>query len=579
MDEKRSLILMVVFGVLIIISFYFIPMLRQDSSTQKEKELKEEKNEVIQDNNNKKNLDKFEIIETSQDNIQNLVYENDNIKIEFDPHDAIIKHAWIKDTFLKRKKVIQYDLVNSENNMQGALRVKFGKWDSDITLSNLTGGNNLYNYERVGDKFIFKCNFKKIDDDTIYTIEKTYQFIENENIFKLTVNILNNNNKSISKEISKSNVAFSVGWGPFYGIEARDKIDNKRHENKFSYFDGKNIKSITAKDKIFKKNGERSKFSDELDSASWIASNGHYFAAAIYPDNNNYNYFFDYRDMDNNNYYCGLTRRTDNTEVNSSFYIYIGPKIGTILNDADKAAKKYFKLSDTNFAKLNERIIFYIGNGIEYILNIIYNIVHNYGLAIIILTILIKIILFPLTFKSLESQQKMSKLQPKLKELQEKYKQSPEVLNKETMKLYKKEGVNPLGGCLPMLLQMPILFAMYKLLNRMVALKGADFLWIKDLSLPDAIINFNFNIPFLNISSLNILPIIMVGTQILTSLLTPGSKENKQAMYMMWGLPIVFFFIFYNVSSGLVLYWTIMNILGIIQQIITNRIKKQPKPA
>jgi len=135
-----------------------------------------------------------------------------------------------------------------------------------------------------------------------------------------------------------------------------------------------------------------------------------------------------------------------------------------------------------------------------------YKFVKNYGVAIIILTIIVKVILFPLTYKSMASQQKLSGLQPKLKELQDKYKDKPEILNKETMNLYKKEGINPLGGCLPLLLQMPILIAMYQLLNNMVALKGAEFLWIKDLSRPDEILNFPFTIPLVNIYSLNILP-------------------------------------------------------------------------
>jgi YidC/Oxa1 family membrane protein insertase len=145
------------------------------------------------------------------------------------------------------------------------------------------------------------------------------------------------------------------------------------------------------------------------------------------------------------------------------------------------------------------------------------------------------------------------------------------MLSQKTMELYKKSGINPMSGCLPMLLQMPFLFAMYQLLDRMFELKGASFLWIKDLAMPDSLITFGFTIPLLNIESLNILPIIMVVTQVFQSLLTPGMGNNQQAKMMIWLMPLMFFFFFYNVSSGLVLYWTIMNLLGIIQQVYMNK--------
>ena len=171
----------------------------------------------------------------------------------------------------------------------------------------------------------------------------------------------------------------------------------------------------------------------------------------------------------------------------------------------------------------------------------------------------------------MKNSQKMQLLQPKLKELQVKYKDKPEMLSQKTMELYRKAGISPMSGCLPMLLQMPFLFAMYQLLDRMFELKGATFLWIKDLAMPDALINFGFTIPLLNIDSLNILPIIMVVSQVFQSLLTPGMGNNPQAKMMIWLMPLMFFFFFYNVSSGLVLYWTIMNLLGIAQQMFMNK--------
>jgi YidC/Oxa1 family membrane protein insertase len=203
--------------------------------------------------------------------------------------------------------------------------------------------------------------------------------------------------------------------------------------------------------------------------------------------------------------------------------------------------------------------------------------VKNYGIAIIILTILIKLLLSPLTHKSMISQQKMATLQPKIKDLQERFKGNPQQLNKETMDLYKREKINPFGGCLPMLLQLPILYAMYYLLNSMVQLKGANFLWIHDLASPDAIYKFHTAIPlmFFSLSSINILPFIMTVVQVGSSLLTQEGQSNKQANIMIWSMTIFMFVIFYNSSSGLVLYWTVMNILNLVQQFYVVGLKKK----
>ena len=366
------------------------------------------------------------------------------------------------------------------------------------------------------------------------------------------------------------------------GIESRKEKVDKRQKNLFSYFNGKKIIEIQSNNKIFKQNGEKTLFTTKYKEGdnSWVASSGHYFASLIYPDDQNYKYFFDYRDKENKNFYCGFSRNTNNSQLKSTFYIYIGPKIGSILKEYDNFKTDSFYLE--NIPKVRNKgmiLIGDIGDGIGWLLEFIYKGVKNYGLAIIILTILIKVVLFPLTYKSMASQQKMSKLQPQIKELQEKYKGKPDVLNKETMSLYKKQGINPLGGCLPMLLQMPILFAMYGLLNKMVALKGADFLWIKDLSQPDAVYNFGFNIPFVNVESLNILPIVMAVVSLATSMLMPDTQSNQQAKMMMWAMPLVFFFMFYNMGSGLVLYWTVMNILNLAQQFYMNNIKKKMKAA
>jgi YidC/Oxa1 family membrane protein insertase len=199
------------------------------------------------------------------------------------------------------------------------------------------------------------------------------------------------------------------------------------------------------------------------------------------------------------------------------------------------------------------------------------------------MTIVIKIILYPLTRKSFQSMRKMSSLQPKINEIKEKYKNDQQQMNKATQALYKKEGVSPMGGCLPMILQLPIFYALYTVLSSMIELRNQSFLWIKDLTMPDTVATIRMAIPLLGykigeqgFTDINILPFVMTATTLLQSKLTSGDSSQQQAKMMTYMFPIVFFFIFWNMPSGLVLYWTIQNILTIGQQyLIDYRMKKK----
>ncbi|WP_243372817.1 membrane protein insertase YidC [Geotalea sp. SG265] len=189
-------------------------------------------------------------------------------------------------------------------------------------------------------------------------------------------------------------------------------------------------------------------------------------------------------------------------------------------------------------------------------LKFFYSFTHNYGLAIIIITIILKVLFFPLTHKSYKSMKEMQKLQPKMAELKEKYKNDRDAMNRAVMDLYKTHKVNPMGGCLPMLVQIPVFFALYKALMFSIELRHAPFvLWITDLSAKD---------PYY------VTPIIMGATMFIQQKMTPTNMDPVQAK-MMLALPIVFTFMFLNFPSGLVLYWLINNILTIAQQAYINK--------
>jgi len=190
----------------------------------------------------------------------------------------------------------------------------------------------------------------------------------------------------------------------------------------------------------------------------------------------------------------------------------------------------------------------------------------NYGLAVIALALTINLILYPLTYKSLKSMKEMQALQPIVEKLRADLKDKPEKLNKEIMEVYKKNKVNPAGGCLPMLLQMPIFFSLYGVLMRAIELRGANFLWIKDLAAPDAFIALPSKLPFLG-DSLNLLPLVMVVVSFLQQKMTnPGQTGNDQQKAMAMMMPIFLGFIFYNFPSGLVLYFLTNSLFSFIVQ-------------
>jgi YidC/Oxa1 family membrane protein insertase len=196
---------------------------------------------------------------------------------------------------------------------------------------------------------------------------------------------------------------------------------------------------------------------------------------------------------------------------------------------------------------------------------------HNFGWSIILMTLVLKGVFTPLTHISYESMRKMQALQPKLKSLQERYKKDPAKLNREMMELYRRNKVNPMGGCLPMLAQIPVFIAFYQVLNETIELRGTPFaFWIHDLAQPDRLFMFPFTIPFIG-DAFNLLPLLMIGSMVWQQQLTPQAGVSKEQAQIMQWMPIVFGFFFYNMPSGLVLYWFVNNMLTIFHQIVIKR--------
>jgi YidC/Oxa1 family membrane protein insertase len=217
-----------------------------------------------------------------------------------------------------------------------------------------------------------------------------------------------------------------------------------------------------------------------------------------------------------------------------------------------------------------------IAKPLLYTLKFFYKFIHNYGVAIIIITIILKALFYPLTNKSYKSMKDMQKLQPKMEALKEKFKNDRDAMNKAVMELYKTHKVNPMGGCLPMVIQIPVFFALYKALMFSIELRHAPFmLWIKDLSAPDALFGvIPKTLPLLGGFPIGPLPLLMGATMVIQQKMTPSNMDPAQAKMMM-ALPFIFTFMFLNFPSGLVLYWLVNNILTIAQQAYINKTLKE----
>ncbi len=254
--------------------------------------------------------------------------------------------------------------------------------------------------------------------------------------------------------------------------------------------------------------------------------------------------------------------------ANHNYIYYTGPK-----------KEEYLKQYDTLGALLSYGWFHIISKALLAFLNTVHHAIPNYGISIIILTIVIKAVLFPLTRKSQMSMFRMQQLQPLVSQLKEKYKHDKQKLGKEQVLLFKKYGVNPMGGCLPMFLQLPVFFALFRTLQISFEMRQAPFcLWITDLSRPDTLLHFSFSLPLLG-NALNILPLIMTAASYAQTRVTPkapaADPQAQAQQKMMSFMPVMFAFILYSMPSGLTIYWTTSTLLSILETLLIRKTLKK----
>jgi len=363
-------------------------------------------------------------------------------------------------------------------------------------------------------------------------------------------------------EIAVRNVAGDVvaaqpriAWGP--GLRHEQAAHASTIQPPTLWLDGKRVQEDVAK-----LSGEKA-----LDGKlSWVALQDTYFAAAFLPKETDLRAFVAKAPKDQG--VIGLLGSKQNLppggNLSLNARIYAGPRDLDVLKAVGQDLDQLIDLGWFDF----------LARPALWLLKFLYNYTGNYGIAIILVTVLQKIAFHPLTHKSMKSMQAMQAVQPKIQAIQERYKNNPQKKQEETMALYRKHGVNPMGGCLPMLAQIPIFIALYNALSSSVEMWQAQFLWIRDLTQPDSL--FTVTLWGGHAISANLLALLMGVSMWVQQKMSPTTGDPRQAQMMLWMMPIIFTFMFWSFPSGLVLYWLVNNILQVGQQWLINRGPARP---
>ncbi len=457
------------------------------------------------------------------------------------------------------------DNINSKNR---TCAIAFGKADSKII-------DDIFNAETDGNKITFTKTLNVNGKKT--TMRKVYTFMDGEYVFKLDVLI----HTADSTGIDLGGTAYTIRTSPQIGPHFNPK-QNRYERREFISYNGNKYK------KIMLSNGQFKEYDKDM---IWSGIAGKYFIELMIPnapETVKTSWYSSNVEINNYANAQAFIERSSfsGSDISDTYYMYFGPR-----NDKDL---KRYNIAENNGWNIGGKKISqalqtsgwlnWLEKILKVVLEMLNKLFHNWGVSIIIMTLILKVIMFPLSKKQSLGTLKMQDLQPKLKALQDKYKNDQQKLQQETSKLYQQAGYNPASGCLPMVFQFLILFAMYNLFNNYFEFRGAMFIphWIPDLSTGDVVKTFNFNIPLLG-NQLRLLPVIYVATQLLSGKITqngqtaaPGQSQATMK-FMMYGMPLMFFFLFYNAPSGLLLYWLTSNVLQIFQQLIINKMMKEKR--
>ena len=524
---------------------------------------------------------------STSDEISNSLNENevkeytittDKVKVVFTNKGGdIVSYQLLEH--LDKDTGLGVEMVDNVTEYNRAFALSFGNAETSVL-------NEVFTAKQIDDNSIGFYRTYSIKDDLgnphKFYLAKLYTFKPGEYVFKLDITV---------RPEDDTGYGLNVG-GASYTIRTSPQIGP--HYNKKNRYDVRQYLALGTNNKKVKK-----AFGDKYYSTQyqWAGVAGKYFTMLIKPVSP-----LTMSDSvkcsaskvgENENSQVMLTRSaiTGGNTITDEYYVYVGPRSENELIKYNSNDKNTWGLVNAKFnnALDSSGIFFPIEVALKWAIGFINKLVHNWGVSIIILTIILKFLLFPLNKKQAVGSIKMQELQPQMQAIQDKYKNDQQKLAEETQKLYKKIGYNPMTGCLPMILQMIILITLYRVFNNYFDFRGASFIpgWIDDLSVGDSIWSWEKKIPVITgftMNNLRILPFVYVGTQILNGKITQyggttgNSAQQKQMTLMMtYIMPIMFFFMFYNVPSGLLIYWVVSNIFQVGQQIVINKVMKKER--
>lgn len=536
MDNNRTIIAVVL--IVLLWSGYSLFFTPQQQPVEKVKEVVTSNNINSVSNENSDNSS-LQVFNTSTENNGqlNVVGEVNRIKVTSDFYNIELTSLGAS---IDSVKLIKYKLTNDKNSESYTLYNDSQTSKSTFFTSGSDGlflpSNLNYKILNLKSDVIDVNNEKKsiIFASSINNVSiiKTYTFYPSSYFFDLNIEIKNNSDNIVNGKI---NLSLITPWNKDEKSEIYSFVGPVSYDGKDLLED--KIKELEKSPKVYQNN------------ILWSGYTTKYFLTAISPKNTPEQVFIN---LNNNFVENKFVSPSFSLPVNKSsnfvYSAYFGPK-----------QAEFLAASNNSFESAIHYGFFHpLAKPLMVVLKFFYDYLGNYGFSIVLLTVCIKIIFWPLTQKSYKSMKGMQKLQPEMKKMREKYGSDKQKLNQEMMSFYKENKVNPLGGCLPMLIQIPVFFALYRVLLGSIELRHAPFiLWITDLSAKD---------PYY------VTPLIMGVTMFIQQKMTPSNMDPTQAKIMLM-MPVVFTFMFLNFPSGLVIYWLTNNLLTILQQYL---IRRQP---
>ena len=488
-----------------------------------------------------------------------VTLENEVIKLDLSSKGGAVARAELKkydteydpdETKRVKKKVVMFDSESNQMSFTLPLPQEIATSDLYFTPREVTDSTVLMALDMSADAFW----------GIRYTLPKGDSYMVKMEVVQ----------KNMAPIVQSNVRKLGVNWHQDIHRQEQGRMFEERNSRLAYKFLGGSVEELSESKNSNKERQQKLK---------WIAFKNQFFSSVLIADKNFNSADFSSEVLKGSVFLKSLTAEAEvndydwNAENPAGFNFYIGPNLYPLLNHIDKHTYEDENLKLTKLIPLGWPIFRWINTLIVIpVFNFLGSFGWNYGIVILVLTILLKLVLFPLTYKSYVSQAKMRILAPDIKEINEKYpgNDNAMVRQQKTMALYSKAGASPMSGCLPMLLQMPILFAMFTFFPNCIELRGQSFLWAHDLAAPDAIISWSGNIPFVTEyfgNHISLFCLLMTVTNILyTRISMQGQSNGMPGMkWMMYLMPLMFLVFFNNYAAGLSYYYFLSLLITIIQ--------------